>query len=371
MAAPSSRAEQLANGREQGVPYPVKADQGGPSGSHRKPPPLCCALPLRVANRGTVLLFLGSLAFSAVAAELALRAAFVQDDYYFLRQRYDVNSRGMRDTEHKPGPSSGLRILVLGDSFAFGQGVLDRSQTFPRTMETLLRQRCRRDDIEVIVGARMGWDIDEIEKYLDQEAWTYAPDFVVYTFFLNDFQMAATPRWSHATLLGTTADWLFRSSMLYYRLRKLKSAILEGLGMRRTYIQYLQDLCSPDANPEWPLFLLRFQRMSSKVRTAGATLAVATLPLMTRFDEQYPLGVCHSTLQALTLADGDYSIDLLEDFRQAGMDGRQLWAASFDSHPNVAAHRFIAERLAEHLVGPGLEVCFHEKGRVGSGASQR
>ena len=55
------------------------------------------------------------------------------------------------------------------------------------------------------------------------------------------------------------------------------------------------------------------------------------------------------------------------------MDGRQLWVASSDSHPNAAAHRFIAERLAEHLTdgNPGLGVCSQQKGTVASGANRR
>jgi hypothetical protein len=308
-----------------------------------------------------------SLALSTAGAELALRALFHQDDYYFLRYRYDVNSRGMRDTEHSTDASGRPRILVVGDSYAFGQGVVHASDTFPRILERQLRRGCGRTDIEVVVGARMGWDIDDISSYLGREGLGFRPALVLYAFALNDFQTTETPRWTHPGLLGETVDRMFTSSMLYYGLRKLKGSLLVSLGLRHSYAQYLGDLCAPETNPHWPAFVTAFDRISNEVGGIGAPLVVAILPLMTDFDDRYPLRPCHARVQALARGNGDYPLDLLEAFQKAGLDGRRLSAASFDPHPNETAHRVIATALATRLLGGGLRsrVCGSERDTAG------
>jgi hypothetical protein len=306
-------------------------------------------------------LFLGvmSLLASVVAAELLLRAVFVQEDYYFLRHRYDVNSRGMGDTEHSVAKSRGTRLLVVGDSVTFGQGILGSPQTYPRLLERQLGEGCHRSDIEVVCGARMGWDVGEIASYLDREGLRYGADIVLYAFVLNDFQVSDTARWDHPTLLGGTVDRTFRSSMLYHRLRKLKGSVLETLGRRHSYLEYLGDLCRPETNPRWDVFLAEFNRISRGVHSTGAKLVVAILPLMLSFNDEYPLRPCHATVAALAEANRDHAIDLLEDFASAGLDGHRLWVSSFDSHPNAAAHEFIAQQLARHLLRGELraDVC--------------
>lgn len=89
--------------------------------------------------------------------------------------RERLNSRGWRDSEHtfaKTRP----RVLLLGDSQAFGKGV-----KFPDTIGQQL-QRVLGSKAEVLVIACSGWSTDQQLLALRTEGFKYSPDVVVILF---------------------------------------------------------------------------------------------------------------------------------------------------------------------------------------------
>ena len=83
-----------------------------------------------------------------------------------------VNSRGWRDVEHA-APKTCPRLLLLGDSQAFGAGVAF-DQAIGRQLQQILGDRC-----EVITIAVPGWGTDQELLALNHEGWSYQPDVVV------------------------------------------------------------------------------------------------------------------------------------------------------------------------------------------------
>lgn len=102
----------------------------------------------------------------------------VPKDPFDLSIRYTLNSSGLRGKEL--GPKTKKRILVLGDSVAFGVIVQDRD-TFPKQLEDLLG-----GTYEVINGAASGYDLWDYEGYLKQEGLGFEPDLVVVGVYVND-----------------------------------------------------------------------------------------------------------------------------------------------------------------------------------------
>lgn len=95
-------------------------------------------------------------------------------------QRTTINGRGLRGAEHPPTrTSSRTRVLLLGDSIAFGYGVADDS-TFAASMAER--------GFEVVNLAVPGYGTDQSLLRLEREGMAYAPDIVVLHFCLhNDF----------------------------------------------------------------------------------------------------------------------------------------------------------------------------------------
>jgi len=87
------------------------------------------------------------------------------------------NSRGFRgETEYLESPPVGKkRIVVLGDSFTFGDEVSD-NETYAHYLETLL------PDTEVMNLGVGGYGHDQILLYLEEEGVKYHPDIVLLGF---------------------------------------------------------------------------------------------------------------------------------------------------------------------------------------------
>lgn len=96
-----------------------------------------------------------------------------------------TNALGLRGTAvGRSKPPGTLRILVLGDSFAFGFGVED-DETFPARLETLLRERLGRP-VEVLNAGVPGWNTAHYGLFLRERGLALQPDRVLVALMGND-----------------------------------------------------------------------------------------------------------------------------------------------------------------------------------------
>lgn len=97
-----------------------------------------------------------------------------------------TNSHGLRDREIPFQRTPGVfRILGLGDSMTFGEGV-ELNETYLKHLETSLGSTF---PIEVIDGGMRGWGPDQELAFMSREAYLYQPDITLIAFFsANDFE---------------------------------------------------------------------------------------------------------------------------------------------------------------------------------------
>jgi hypothetical protein len=77
-----------------------------------------------------------------------------------------VNRKGYRDSEHEiDNPRKTLRIMILGDSLTFGEGVAD-DEIYPR-----LLQRQAGPNTEIISLAKNGWGTADELDALRRISW--------------------------------------------------------------------------------------------------------------------------------------------------------------------------------------------------------
>jgi len=95
-----------------------------------------------------------------------------------------VNSRGWRDRERTfDNPSGAFRVLVMGDSNAFGYIVPGRA-LYNRVLED--RLRAEGYNAEVLIMGNAGWGTDQALEALRREGLKYRPDLVVLHFSETD-----------------------------------------------------------------------------------------------------------------------------------------------------------------------------------------
>jgi lysophospholipase L1-like esterase len=93
---------------------------------------------------------------------------------------FATNSQGLRGPERSVARQAGVRrIVVLGDSFAWGHGV-STGQAFPEVLEQLL------PNTEVINLGVPGFNVRTERKYFDRVGARYQPDVVVLALCQND-----------------------------------------------------------------------------------------------------------------------------------------------------------------------------------------
>lgn len=95
--------------------------------------------------------------------------------------RLEINDQGLRDRQHPYAKPEGvLRIVLLGDSLAYGWGV-DNGLAFADLVERDLGP-----GVEVINLGVPGYSTDQELWMLQREGQRYAPDLVLECFILND-----------------------------------------------------------------------------------------------------------------------------------------------------------------------------------------
>ncbi len=95
-----------------------------------------------------------------------------------------INSQGLRDKEYPIQRTGKRRMLVIGDSYAWGFGV-EQNQCFSKILE--------RDhpDWEIINAGVSGYGTDQEYLYLKEHGLKYRPDIVLLEFYSNDIETNA------------------------------------------------------------------------------------------------------------------------------------------------------------------------------------
>src|SRR4029434_5919915 len=86
-----------------------------------------------------------------------------------------------------------FKILVLGDSVAWGDGIDETTRTFPYLLERRLGARDPGHTFEVVNAAVPGYTTEQEATYLELHGLALGPAAIVVQFTLND--VIARPPW--------------------------------------------------------------------------------------------------------------------------------------------------------------------------------
>lgn len=264
-----------------------------------------------------------------------------------------INRFGMRGPEIEQAKRPGtFRIMGLGDSYTFGEGVREE-ETFLARIGAALNGGSSGPRVETInTGVSSYNTMDEI-TYLERRWVGFEPDLVLVTFVLNDAY--------EESIFGPLQQGYTAGMIRLARERSIAGSRLLALVYdrwlrwstgRRTARVYQSQFSTTPLIPgnNWESCRTALARAESLARGRGFRLALAIFPELYRLDDGYPFRSVHELVKRDVEQLGIPVLDLFEAFR--GRDARTLWAHPADHHPNEEAHRIAAEALLAFLRDP-------------------
>ena len=270
-----------------------------------------------------------------------MRADFEKD---FQLNRYDGPSRGPEIVE--TGVSEGLRILVIGDSITWGQGVRDERALFSQ----LLLDRIRADvpEAEMAVLAKPGRNMDGHLAQIRKWGSAVDPDVIVYQWYINDMELdkpghsAAARPWRKFFLYPLLMQHSYFWVVLDYYVDLL------GPSGGRTYVEYIEEDFAEDTEA-WQAFRSTFQSWAAEAKALTSNVLIVLFPHPSGSSE-IVFQDFHDRMTRLADDEGILVLDLAATFveEQKG-DFTAFRATRFDNHPNARAHAVAFNEIYETL----------------------
>lgn len=267
---------------------------------------------------------------------------------------HDVNPSGFRGPAFTPKPAGGFRVIFLGDSFTFGEGVRNED-TFPEVTARLLRKDGRRAE-SCNLGVS-GYNTTQEADVLKIFGFDLKPDVVVLGYTLNDaepplFQIdpvSGEPvRRARETTIEVESQPLRPPDSLLYRLR-LAQLVWQTVERRQAAgqtLDYYRSLNAP-TNPGRIESDRALHEIISLCREHDVPCIVVMFPLLYRLSDDYPLKDVHERVGQVVRQAGGTFIDLLSALK--GQDPGTLIVHPTDQHPNEKVHAIAARLIAQEI----------------------
>jgi hypothetical protein len=316
-------------------------------------------LAIAVARRGLIVLYrtiflVVMTVLALVAAEYAARLEFRHAqssgnarDFIAhqaaAQQSERSNSFGFREREIPPKTPERYRIVILGDSFAYGQGV-EESERFSNLVEQFLGNR-----YEVFNFGRRGNNMPEHLDVLAQ-ALTVSPDFVLLQLYINDWETRNMRRPQSFPLLPESMEGqLVEKSLLYDLIDGQWGRLQQLLGLSESYEHYMERSLRDPNSPDAQLAFGQLREFFERARAAGVPAGAVLFPAIDALGpngKTYPFGYLHEGVHRLCADEKVTCLDLLAMF-STFKDPRALWVSPFDAHPNAVAHKRAAYEIQQ------------------------
>lgn len=278
-----------------------------------------------------------------------------------------TDSHGLRGADRPARSAPGeLRIVIAGDSFAFGSGV-DESDVYASRLGPLLDEAQPEWHHEVINAGLAGGNIENVLDRLEVAIAAYRPGIYVYGYTLNDIE---GPGYELLAQDARTREWLTWSGthpLLLVRFVVWQLLTLGGPSspddepypreLRRNYFD------NDAAITRLAAGLDRFAALATRDGVCGQVLIHTHL---TNLDSQHPFQAMYRRVAELAGARGLGVTSTFAAFEHR--DPESLWINPLDSHPNAVGHALLARALADDLLALPRS-CFERAAALGADAA--
>lgn len=264
----------------------------------------------------------------------------------------DVNSLGLRgpavDPVHAPGVH---RIVALGDSFTYGDGV-SAEEAWPAQLEQRLNHASG-ERFEVLNLGVPGYNTAQEYADLEERGLRLAPDLVIVAFTLSDADLGVFDTHSARHRTVVRIKEFVKAHVGLYDFVRLQIRALQEWSFRNDptvavwpemYPLTLAVRGQPSAG--WDQCEGALRGIVADCKQAGIPVMVMIWPVLERLTD-YPYRAEHDFVRAHAQALGMPVLDLYPTF--TGSDSAALCVSANNPHPNAAAHHRAAAAVADFL----------------------
>ncbi len=288
---------------------------------------------------------------------------------YTADKPFRTNAMGLRGPERsREKPAGSRRVLLLGDSIAFGYGVAEQD-SFAQQLEALLNRADPGRSYEVINSGVPSFNTRQEVAFFREEGVGLDPDVVILAICWNDisdksqvmvngdgqlFDASARPappvssRWAETEGGYRVRNLLKRSSLLYFvvdRVRTLRGR--DGAGSQEAAIQraVLGGQDHPAVTAGWAAMDEQLAALAELCASRGIRLLVALMPMPPLVEGPYPKAQYPGRVLRTCEKLGLSCVDLHPAFQRQFAGHASLFIPYDGDHPNEQGHLLIAERL--------------------------
>lgn len=260
------------------------------------------------------------------------------------------NSRGWRDREHAAEkPTETFRILGLGDSYLFGQGVKYEDVCLTQ-LGKLLQSDLGDRQVETINTGLQALNTAQERDILEKHGLQYDPDLVILHFVLNDVE-----RRKDLFQTGPKVEFTEEYVKIYQSPGSLSKFSYFGGWAKQQWQRYwlgesyIRECVQSftDDSTKWQQCRTALDDIHRICQEHDIPLLVVIFPFFHNLDGEYPFAPIHEVVRTHCESQQIPVLDLREKYRE--FHGPELWVHPTDQHPNETAHKIAAETIAETL----------------------
>jgi lysophospholipase L1-like esterase len=296
---------------------------------------------------------------------------------------YAINADGFRDArEHPvPKPNGTVRMLVLGDSFTFGQGA-NYEDTWPVLIERQF-ERVGNHRIDVVKAGMQSMDTRSEFLLMQELVKKYDADVIVVGFLINDLyanslygieqeQLTLVTSAENGTRDDAAESWFRTMKNTFVRNDRGGTFHLLNLSRRtllandslycRLYIasargDFMSEPWKPEVSEQVKITETLFKKMHEYAQSNGKQLIVLSIPqqFQVLYLEEYPgsrevdVAAFDRYFAGVARRHGFAWINSLESFAQAKEDPAKLFYR-WDGHLTPAGNRVVADVFTRQIV---------------------
>jgi lysophospholipase L1-like esterase len=279
-----------------------------------------------------------------------------------------TDSHGLRGPDRPATAEPGaLRIVIAGDSFAFGSGV-DEADVYASRLGPMLDEAQPDWRHEVINAGVAGGNIENVMDRLEVAIDAYRPGLYVYGYTLNDIEGRGYELLEQDARTRAWLTWSGAHPLLLVRFLTWQLLTLGGptspddepypRELRRNYLDneaVIERLASG---------LDRFAALAERNGVCGHVLIHTHL---TNLDAEHPFHPMYQRVAEMAAARGLGVTSTFAAFENRDPDS--LWINALDSHPNALGHELLARALADDLLALP-PACFTRAIEVSAGPAE-
>lgn len=266
----------------------------------------------------------------------------------WLNRHVRMNQLDFRDAKEfvSPRQPGRRRLVLLGDSFAFGYGVADPANRFGDILEERLARQSPPCELYNVAqpGKSTAQEVSLLKALL---ARGMEIDQVLLAYCLNDLDdlLPQTKEVLSSIALSKPQSFIIRDfylpNYLYYRLQFERREF-------RDYFYWVRDGYEGET---WREQQSRFDELRAICAEKNIELLVVVFPFLHNLGPSYPFEDAHGALAKYWHANGTPYLDLLETMRKHRDE--TLTVNRFDAHPNERTHALAADAIWDNLLKPG------------------